>query len=95
MENMQNKLLKQQANENSSDEEKGEKQVKKALIKDARVSTMVCTHPGFMEDFNMQMSPLFPAFTPKAEVKGYPFIGYMLDANQSFYIPRAGTPEER
>jgi hypothetical protein len=48
-----------------------------------------------MEDFNMQMSPLFPGFTPKADVKGYPVMGWILDANRSFYIPRAGTPEER
>jgi hypothetical protein len=63
-------------------------------MKDSRISTIVCTHPGFLEDMNFIMSPIAPGFTPKAEVKNVPFFSTFLNSMESFYVNRAASPEE-
>lgn len=63
-------------------------------MKDSRISTIVCTHPGFLEDMNFIMSPMAPGFTPKAEVKNVPFFSTFLNSMESFYVNRAASPEE-
>jgi 1-acyl-sn-glycerol-3-phosphate acyltransferase len=60
-----------------------------------KVSTIVCNHTGLSECLNLVLSPLFPAFTPKAELKNVPFIGTFARGFQSIFVNRAGTEEER
>lgn len=48
-----------------------------------------------MEIMCQVLSPLTPSFTPKMEVKSLPLVSGIAIALQSFFIPRAGTPEER
>ena len=58
-------------------------------------SAVVCNHTGFIEIFNLIVSPLHPGFTPKLELQSVPIFGTLCDSLGSLYIERGGSQEAR
>jgi 1-acyl-sn-glycerol-3-phosphate acyltransferase len=58
-------------------------------------STIVANHSGWCDIVLITLMK-FPSFTPKLGIKNWPFIGQICDlVFDSYFINRAGTPEER
>jgi len=67
----------------------------KAEHKEAKTtSTIVCNHVSWVDGLVL-IKTILPAFAPKEELSGIPLVSHMLNALDSIYMPRGGTPEGR
>ena len=54
-------------------------------------SIVVCNHTGWLEIYNLLISPMHPGFTPRKQLSEVPIFGNLLQGLGCLFIERGGS----
>ena len=71
------------------------KELKEHMDKQELDSMVVCNHTGILDVLTFLTSDIIPAFTPSAQFRKIPVVGYVLISLQCAFADRAASLEAR